>query len=683
MANLSKFGDRWNAVKATIAMTLGWVRAAKDMSTNQSAKKNWQDFGAALSGTSAAMAYVLPPPFNLAVAGGLASIGGLITVAFTDKPPTNKEIVDRMDESFREVQAKFEEQGEKLDSLVNLTAEMDRKLQQILDILTDKKVLRLDDVKDITLRFRTAEGLKEFAAELNTTAAWDEYTNYLTLAIDENRHFIEREGPASADNVRQAFITRQTKYRDDPQRVIKGNCEAGMISSGIQAAHGAMFDMLMTQSQFTGRLPRHRTLLQQDAEVWQQEVSQVMRTFLEQQNEPVEEWMQRFQFPDYECERACLSSDCVIQSTATASSIDFPSGLCLHMGSAAAPSEAYLSNCTDSTSVILKPNHRVVAPSGRDDTLSCLTLAEGEEKCGRNIEECVAVEACGNASDVNDTRHEVQQWDLDQQGYLRPLSRKRDLNSCVRPFPKRYGRFELEMTILWARNLPNVDWIGETDAYVVCKINGDIVARTRTTNNDLNPRWYHVFNWTVDEGEPVPQMECELWDAQSTSKDRVLPGGRWNMDLHLNVGEHLIVKHPSKSGEVRFRYRVSQCHSGFLASGTALTPDEKGLYKTQRGSSFRGFPIYYNLGGKSLGQSGQRRPPVEGEQAWQLRWNFNGHWTRLGRWNQRPQRPTATCPDLGSWPPGISMKPVVPLEIGECSSGAEFALRREPVPTVV
>mmetsp|Transcript_107925 Transcript_107925/g.315573 ORF Transcript_107925/g.315573 Transcript_107925/m.315573 type:complete len:136 (-) Transcript_107925:101-508(-) len=91
---------------------------------------------------------------------------------------------------------------------------------------------------------------------------------------------------------------------------------------------------------------------------------------------------------------------------------------------------------------------------------------------------------------------------------------------------------QIQVHVLNATELPNMDFLDKTDAYVKVTMAGKEVLRTKVIDNNLNPVW--------DEKATV------MWDGTSDLLFSI-----WDSDLLTSddwVGQYLMSKHQIKKG---------------------------------------------------------------------------------------------------------------------------------------
>jgi len=659
--------SRWDGIQGGVEGALAWIQTAIDGGVNPDKEVLLDLLGQGISGLRLAAAYVLPPPWGNVAAGALAGVGGMVSMlSGGDSPPTNGEVLAEMEASFREVQARFDDVGEKLDTLLDLTHEMNERL---IDLSADFKryvVLGIEDVETVGEVAYQAAFLQRKATRENTDSARQELRTYLADWINRLRHNLSPGAPLSPGNVRKAFHQMvNIVYHND---TAKGYCEAHRIYDHLRGARNFLFEMMSTNSALKD--PGSQEVIDMTFQLSNDSLNmtRAMVDFIEEKGQPVQQWLQRFEYPDPRgCERACVTDDCVIESQQF-------NHRCLQLGSDAAHSEAFLGNCGNATGVIYYPNGVVGKLAGRDEdgkptVNSCLTRSEND----------VVVRPCDRSGKNGTNNNSLQWWDFDYgQGYLMPRSRVNDEMLCVRPkSPFTFGHGFLTLTIVQAKNLRDTDWWpGLTDAYVVCTIprglRGRFWARTRIVKDSLNPVWNQRFEWP-DVNPDGELLRCSLLDEHFGSGQLLFS---WNVSLDSSASDvtetfkHRKPGKPEEFEEVELRYTVTKCPTGLLVSG--LPDQTEGLFESDL-SLDRWFRTRWhnNPSQGGIPASIYFRPP--------------GFWPQVAAWildaggRMYEGRRTAgtQCPSgRTNWLGGpISVQSVMLLEIGECTDAAKFALK--------
>ena len=114
-----------------------------------------------------------------------------------------------------------------------------------------------------------------------------------------------------------------------------------------------------------------------------------------------------------------------------------------------------------------------------------------------------------------------------------------DISKLQRP-PK--IPMHLNVYVYQAKNLPNRDNVGLTDAYLVVRFCGE-EERTRVIDNHIDPQWFEILTlnvmvpWDdVNELNNAPRIYCELYDYDYLQKDETL--GRFTISPSTIYGKY-------------------------------------------------------------------------------------------------------------------------------------------------
>jgi uncharacterized protein YukE len=107
---------------------------------------------------------------------------------------------------------------------------------------------------------------------------------------------------------------------------------------------------------------------------------------------------------------------------------------------------------------------------------------------------------------------------------------------------------EIIFVLHGAKNLENVDWVGESDPYAVISF-GSQCSRTKTIRDNLNPMWEHEVTFQVDERAPS-HINIEFFDENITRQDCL-------GNTSIEVAKIKILGSVSESGQ-----KLSNCKSG-------------------------------------------------------------------------------------------------------------------------
>merc|ERR1719447_1856201 len=110
---------------------------------------------------------------------------------------------------------------------------------------------------------------------------------------------------------------------------------------------------------------------------------------------------------------------------------------------------------------------------------------------------------------------------------------------------------EIIFVLHGAKNLENVDWVGESDPYAVISF-GSQCSRTKTIRDNLNPVWEHEVRFQVDERAPS-HINIEFFDENVTRQD---PLG----NTSIEVAKIKIFGSVSEAGQ-----KLSNCNSGDIS----------------------------------------------------------------------------------------------------------------------
>mmetsp|Transcript_29402 Transcript_29402/g.91457 ORF Transcript_29402/g.91457 Transcript_29402/m.91457 type:complete len:137 (-) Transcript_29402:4-414(-) len=74
----------------------------------------------------------------------------------------------------------------------------------------------------------------------------------------------------------------------------------------------------------------------------------------------------------------------------------------------------------------------------------------------------------------------------------------------------------IHIHVINAMDLPNMDWMGKTDAYCKVSMGGQEVMKTKVINNNLNPVWdaKSVVKW-----DGINDLIFSIWDSDTLTKD--------------------------------------------------------------------------------------------------------------------------------------------------------------------
>ncbi|KAJ3202801.1 Arf guanine nucleotide exchange factor syt1 [Entophlyctis luteolus] len=164
------------------------------------------------------------------------------------------------------------------------------------------------------------------------------------------------------------------------------------------------------------------------------------------------------------------------------------------------------------TAVILKRKREMTSVAAQDPS-----------KCADS--HCVSINIGGNNRETSTSiiHDKIQQFDFISQRQSKFTSAKTSLAGVLR------------IKIHEARNLTNREeqFLGISDPYAVVKFEGQIVARTKTVQNSLNPYWGQVFYLPIpSEGsENADIVSLEIYDKNHMRKDVLI--GKVSQPLNL------------------------------------------------------------------------------------------------------------------------------------------------------
>ncbi|KAJ3350122.1 Arf guanine nucleotide exchange factor syt1 [Entophlyctis luteolus] len=164
------------------------------------------------------------------------------------------------------------------------------------------------------------------------------------------------------------------------------------------------------------------------------------------------------------------------------------------------------------TAVILKRKREMTSVAAQDPS-----------KCADS--HCVSINIGGNNREPSTSiiHDKIQQFDFISQRQSKFTSAKTSLAGVLR------------IKIHEARNLTNREeqFLGISDPYAVVKFEGQIVARTKTVQNSLNPYWGQVFYLPIpSEGsENADIVSLEIYDKNHMRKDVLI--GKVSQPLNL------------------------------------------------------------------------------------------------------------------------------------------------------
>jgi len=173
--------DDFDGGAAAIDAGLGTIKASIDLVNDP----DMESVGGLLTALSsgAPLLTFIPPPYGLIAGAVLGAIGGELTLYGSEPAPTNADVIAAMQSGIQAV-------SDKIDITISLQEQNIALTQQVLDLVKEQLLFKMDTLDHINVLFRKAteylngpniEFLKEALAE-----AWDKKFEYSTVFAADN-----------------------------------------------------------------------------------------------------------------------------------------------------------------------------------------------------------------------------------------------------------------------------------------------------------------------------------------------------------------------------------------------------------------------------------------------------------------------------------------------------------------
>ena len=70
----------------------------------------------------------------------------------------------------------------------------------------------------------------------------------------------------------------------------------------------------------------------------------------------------------------------------------------------------------------------------------------------------------------------------------------------------------LGMILIRAHDLRNTDCMGKSDPYATVRFGSEIIGRTQTVKDNLNPEWFEGIRGVLPLGDEATEVVIEVWD---------------------------------------------------------------------------------------------------------------------------------------------------------------------------
>ncbi|CAE6961771.1 unnamed protein product [Symbiodinium natans] len=267
-----------------------------------------------LGGLAPVAGLVLAEPEALLVAGGLGMIGGLFG-SEGDAGISNEDLLDTMQEGFRNISIKLDEMDMKLDSMQRQLTEMQLQLQVLQATMTTYVVGQLSIIQDISGEFRNILQLGDAARKAPDLHMRDFKRQIDFAVVTYGKELYPPAGCLSAGNL--ANVLR------DPAVSI---CDAGDFYKQVIAARYEMFFMMQMNEYFkdSDTISQLKHLNASQIKELQQHRADAASTLLAQLSEQLETYKKtaenlrpspeqflRWAFRTREsCQAACMTAEC-------------------------------------------------------------------------------------------------------------------------------------------------------------------------------------------------------------------------------------------------------------------------------------------------------------------------------------------------------------------------------------
>ena len=98
----------------------------------------------------------------------------------------------------------------------------------------------------------------------------------------------------------------------------------------------------------------------------------------------------------------------------------------------------------------------------------------------------------------------------------------------------------LGMILIRAHDLRNTDCMGKSDPYATVRFGSEIIGRTATVKDCLNPEWFEGIRGVLPLGDEATEVVIEVWDDDGGGALELDEGGQCN--TLAGVGETLNLK---------------------------------------------------------------------------------------------------------------------------------------------